>query len=135
MQPVKDIETDVDVHGTRLIIQKKKDEDMTAGGIMLTGSALVLAWSIARVRKVALRQVAGDVAPRPKRGKRAPKPSAAAGKADGEETVGRVRRVWGSPIIWKEFKSPLLGRRKIRAILGIIAVLAIVGESRGISWL
>ena len=35
MQKVKDIATDVDLHGTRVIIEKKADEDRTAGGLYL----------------------------------------------------------------------------------------------------
>jgi len=68
-------------------------------GIMLIGSALMLAWSIIKVRKTALEQIAGDIRQIRKR--------------VGKESVERqkytlpLRRVKGPAVLWKEVRLPL----------------------------
>ena len=89
--------------------------------IMLGISALVLALCVARVRKVALRQAVGeaDVFAKPRR---TGKPKAA--QAASPNARAKIRRVAGSPVIWKELKAPLFSGRRLWRVIGIVAVIA-----------
>ncbi len=106
----------------------------TAGGIgfevfshcsvMLAASAAVLFACIALVRKVALAQAAGDAGVfrrlwqvKPKR-----KVKIAAGTRSG----GRIRRVAGPPVMWKELISRRSGREKIFVMTIIGTELAMI---------
>ena len=88
-------------------------------GVMSGLSALLLLLATMVVRKVALRQATGQTGLWSVRGRRAPPAHRAAG--DG------LRRVVGPPILWKERRLPLLGRRRVFAVLGILLVLGILG--------
>ena len=91
-------------------------------GIMLAASALLLFISVIIVRKVALSQATGqlDGSAGKRRSRRAAK-----GAGAGQQTfAGAIRRVVGPPIIWKELRSPIFRRHKIRtcifAFIGLI---------------
>ncbi|TFG50020.1 MAG: hypothetical protein E4H40_01970, partial [Candidatus Brocadiia bacterium] len=87
--------------------------------IMLALSSLVLAVSITMVRKVALLQATGQLdTPRKRRFLKTSK-----GKTPEEDTV-RIRRVRGPVVLWKELRSPVLGRRKILTF--IILLLGLI---------
>ena len=92
--------------------------------VMLGSSAAVLMLSMVLVRRAGLRQAVGG------------------GQAEGamvrlwgrltrrraRPADGRIRRVVGWPIVWKEFRIPLLGKRKYMGVagaLGAVLVLAI----------
>ncbi|KPK78089.1 MAG: hypothetical protein AMJ79_01035 [Phycisphaerae bacterium SM23_30] len=92
-------------------------------GIMLVFSALLLGWSVVRVRKVALRQACGEVGGTSARPVKARKTQADGG-AELIEHAGTIRRVRGCPIIWKELRCPLLGRRRIGTVISIVLALA-----------
>jgi len=82
-------------------------------GIMLAASALLLFVSMIIVRKVALRQVTGQLDG--SGGKRRSRRTSSKGiPADQPDLTGAFRRVIGPPILWKELRSPLFGRHKIR---------------------
>ncbi|MCK4624610.1 MAG: ABC transporter permease subunit, partial [Phycisphaerae bacterium] len=92
--------------------------------IMLGGSALVLAACVRIVRKVALRQATGAAGVFTTRKQRRLQKNQA-GRAGAEEpSGGRIRRVVGSPIIWKELKTPLLSGGKMAAIIAILFTIA-----------
>ncbi|MFC1634543.1 ABC transporter permease subunit [Planctomycetota bacterium] len=80
-------------------------------GVMLAISGLVLLVSVIRVRKVALRQATGQLGT--SRRKRW------FGKKNNETSIHRrdvvaaIRRIKGPPVLWKELRFPLLGKRKI----------------------
>ena len=76
-------------------------------GITLAASALILALSVKMVRRAALRQATGQLDASPRASRRRGHTARAAGG------TARVRRVNGSPIIWKELRSPLLRRHKV----------------------
>jgi ABC-type transport system involved in multi-copper enzyme maturation permease subunit len=80
--------------------------------IMLAATAGLLAWSMARVRRTALRQLFGDTGRR------------AGGAKDGRAAA--VRRVRGSPVIWKEARVRIF-RNRWRGLLGSGLVLAFLG--------
>ncbi len=90
-------------------------------GIMLGGSALVLGASVIRVRRVALRQAVGEqgLAVR-KRSTAKCVESATSAKRPGPNPIARVA---GPPGIWKELRSPLLGRRRTLTLAGILVGL------------
>ena len=90
-------------------------------GIMLAASAALLAWSVARVRLAALKQIAGGAA--------AAQPSK---KTSAEPALSRpIESVHGCPIRWKEFRSPLLGRYRwlvlSMSLLLLIPLLIVYG--------
>jgi ABC-type transport system involved in multi-copper enzyme maturation permease subunit len=95
-------------------------------GIMLAASALLLFVSVIIVRKVALRQATGqlDSSSGKRRSRRASKGESANQKA----FTGAIRRVVGPPIIWKELRSPIFRRHKIRTfILASIGLILLSG--------
>jgi ABC-type transport system involved in multi-copper enzyme maturation permease subunit len=88
-------------------------------GIILAGSAALLFVCVVRVRKIALRQAVGQLAApsrKPRRGR-----NSSSSPATRSVSAARTRRVKGPPIIWKELRFPLLGRRKV-ASLAMIAI-------------
>ncbi len=91
--------------------------------IMLAGSAIVLAISVARVRKVALGQAVGEEPPFARRRRRRPELAAAAPKSGHAPAARGVREVRGSPVLWKELRTPLF-RTRARNVVGAVIVLA-----------
>lgn len=93
-------------------------------GIMLVASAVVLSLSVSMVRKVALRQATGqlDVSSRKSRSHK----NAARGSVNQQDFTTAPRRVTGPPVIWKELRFPLLGRRKIATFIGIFISLSML---------
>ena len=91
-------------------------------GVMLILSVLLLGWSVIRVRRVALRQAAGAtdgwVKPKPTI---FPRPEYRA-----VASTRPVKRVTGSPIIWKEFRIPLLSRDSRKSVAVLVAALTVL---------
>jgi len=90
-------------------------------GIILAASAVVLSISVIKVRKVALRQATGQLGILTRRRRKGKKASAAAAGRD--DPAATVRTVAGPPIIWKELRFPLLGRRKVASLVIITICL------------
>jgi ABC-type transport system involved in multi-copper enzyme maturation permease subunit len=88
-------------------------------GIILAASVLILSLSIKMVRRAALRQATGqlDASPRARRRR---------GRSVRLGRAARLRRINGSPIIWKELRAPLMRRHKIAALLSISAALILL---------
>ena len=84
---------------------------------MLAGSVLMLSVSVIMVRKVAIRQATGQLGTSSRR--RSNRKAASA-------SAGRPRRVKGPPVLWKELRSPVLGRRKIITFAVIIGCLILL---------
>jgi len=103
-------------------------------GVMLAASGLVLSSAIKKVRKVALRQATGEAgtfvsrkqlkAQKRTHAKAAPASPAAVPAPPPEARPGTIRRVKGSPLIWKELRAqaPRASRRTT-----LIAVAFAVG--------
>jgi len=89
--------------------------------ILLAGVALILLFCVLMVRRVALRQAVGQVgsARRKRRRKNHRLESAAE-----YQPTSRIRRVYGSPTIWKELRAPLFRRHKVASI--IIASITLI---------
>ena len=80
--------------------------------VMLGASAAVLGVCTAVVRKVGLRQATGEAGLFVRRRRR--RPAAAVGA---EPATGRIRRVRGSPIVWRELRTPIF-RSRTKGIIG-----------------
>ncbi len=99
--------------------------------LMLVVSGMLIAWSVRVVRKVALRQATGqlDLLPKRRAGKKQKKKSAqTSGKSTQQYRAGVIRRVNGSPVLWKELRAPTIrgvdGRNSIIGlVITIIALL------------
>ncbi len=87
--------------------------------IMLGATAGLLALSMKMVRKVALSQAIGQLSTTKRNKRKALRQT----DSDADSYIGRIRRIKGSPIIWKERQSKLFGRHKFAGI--IITLLAI----------
>ncbi|MBN2211441.1 MAG: ABC transporter permease subunit [Sedimentisphaerales bacterium] len=81
---------------------------LTHCGIMLGVTALLLLVTTLRVRKAALRQMAGEPA-RSLLGRRKGRPTIDSEHAD----ESRIRRLKGKPIVWKELREPLVRVRSL----------------------
>jgi hypothetical protein len=91
--------------------------------LLLLGTLVLLAVAVARVRIVARRQITGALSSTTKRSSRR-------GVAVAAGTGTRIR---GCPVLWKELRPPLLGRRRWVTLLGTLAVLAILGLVYGVA--
>ncbi len=90
-------------------------------GIILAASAVLLFICVLRVRKVALRQATGQLGAPSRR--RRPRKESSIASARREASAARTRRVKGPPIVWKELRLPILGRRKVTALIVIALCL------------
>lgn len=90
-------------------------------GIMLVGSIFVLIVSIIMVRRVALRQAIGE---RQLFRRRSASESVEPAQSKGMHEPGRIRRVTGSAVTWKEMRLPLLGRRKTLMLIAVLVGLS-----------
>ncbi len=88
--------------------------------VMLSAAGVLLLLATIRVRKVALRQIAGSTAVAgPKKEKKQVK-------------ARRERRPWvmlamgNWPVLWKDLRTPVFGRSRIRKIIATLLVLAVL---------
>jgi len=93
--------------------------------VMIVLSAGVLALCVKLVRKVALRKAMGG---RPVPPPAAPPPVLPVAQAGGTQKVtseiyGPVRSVGGSPLLWKELRTPLLRNRTLRIVAIVLALV------------
>ncbi|MHC4148323.1 MAG: ABC transporter permease subunit [Planctomycetota bacterium] len=92
-------------------------------GIILAASAVLLSVAVNKVRVVALRQATGQLDTFRRRGRKRNKSSPEG--AISEEPTGRIRRVNGSPAIWRELRTPMLRGRKVTTFI-VVSVALIV---------
>jgi len=97
-------------------------------GLMLGVSALLLLLSVSTVRKVALRQATGQLGT--SRSKHRPGPALPAESQP--PSFAAPRRVSGSPVAWKELRTPLVGRRKVAFAVCLTVGLALLLLSYGL---
>jgi ABC-type transport system involved in multi-copper enzyme maturation permease subunit len=88
---------------------------LLASGVVLAGCTLV-------VRRVASRQAAGEAGLFPKR--RFWRAARSLVQSKGRAAAGRIRRVRGLPMVWKELRSA--GNRRKLTIVGIAALLLLL---------
>jgi len=92
--------------------------------LLLAASAFILFLSVCVVRKVALRQATGQ----PSRSSSKPRSNknSASASLEGSDFAVAHRRVIGPPVIWKELRAPMLGRRKLPVLIAIGVALIIL---------
>ena len=96
--------------------------------LMLGASALLIAMSVKVVRKVALRQAVGQIESVTNR-TRARKSKKFSRRGAGQpELPGVIRRVAGSPVLWREIRAPMIqGAEGRNSIIGLsIAIIALL---------
>jgi ABC-type transport system involved in multi-copper enzyme maturation permease subunit len=94
-------------------------------GVMLAISALILFVAMVRVRKVALRQVTGQLGLAGRRRWFVKKKNE--NSINPQEKVAAIRRITGPPVLWKELRLPILGRRKIATcIIGVLCLVMLL---------
>ncbi|MFH1717148.1 MAG: ABC transporter permease subunit [Planctomycetota bacterium] len=93
-------------------------------GIILAASGVILLLAMIKVRKVALRQATGQLGVSTSRWRWRRKTAHAS--AGGLDLNGKTRTIVGPPVIWKELRHPMLGRRKIAVLLAILACLGLL---------
>jgi ABC-type transport system involved in multi-copper enzyme maturation permease subunit len=96
--------------------------------LMLGASALLIAMSVKVVRKVALRQAVGQIesASNQTRAKKSKKSSRRHEKQP--EQQGVIRRVAGTPVLWRELRAPMIqGAEGRNSIIGMaVAIIALL---------
>jgi ABC-2 type transport system permease protein len=96
--------------------------------LMLGASALLIAMSVKIVRKVALRQATGQIESGLNR-MRARKSSESSRRHKIKpELTGLIRRVTGSPVLWREIRAPMIqGAEGRNSIIGLtVAIIALI---------
>jgi ABC-type transport system involved in multi-copper enzyme maturation permease subunit len=89
----------------------------THSAIMLGASAVLLLLSTVLVRKAALRQATGQSGLWSSSG------------ASRKSSSPVIRRVVGSPVLWKERTTPILGRHKLGMIIAALGALGLLGTT------
>lgn len=90
--------------------------------IMLGSSAVVLLLAMVFVRRAALRQAVGGTVDSRRR------------RADGASQSAAIRRVVGPPVLWKERRIPLLGRRRLAPAITVVVSLGLLVLTYGLCW-
>ncbi len=91
-------------------------------GLMLGATLLLIIWSTIRVRRAALQQIAGRPKARPRH------------KLEGRQNASIVpsektpllRTVKGWPVLWKDLRSPVLGRKRWKKWVGGIGMALLI---------
>ena len=92
-------------------------------GIILAASAALLFVCVVRVRKVGQRQATGQLgSSRRRRSRKNPSQT----MADEQDLAVEPRRIVGPPVLWREWKSPLLGRRRFITVITTVSICLIV---------
>ncbi|MGD8500040.1 MAG: hypothetical protein PVJ86_05305 [Phycisphaerales bacterium] len=96
--------------------------------LMLAASALLIIRSVTVVRKVALRQATGQLELVPKHWRSQKLKKSSLESSEPQELPGLVRRVKGTPVLWKELRAPMIrGADGTNSIIGlVIAILALL---------
>ena len=93
-------------------------------GIILTASAALLSVCVIRVRKVGVRLAAGQLSPSSRK-RRSGKKSSTASRVE-QDIAAQYRRITGPPVLWREWKSTLLGRRRFKLVIITASVCLIL---------
>ncbi|MHC4229604.1 MAG: ABC transporter permease, partial [Planctomycetota bacterium] len=93
-------------------------------GIILAASVVVLSVSVIGVRKVALGQASGQLGVSFR--KRRSGKNAMQVPAGRQDFTAATRRVLGPPVLWKELRFPVLGRRRIATRVAVFVSVALL---------
>jgi ABC-type transport system involved in multi-copper enzyme maturation permease subunit len=92
--------------------------------LMLTASALLTVRSVAVVRRVALRQATGQLEFVPRRWRSQKPKKSSLQSSEPQELPGIVRRVKGTPVLWRELRAPMIqGVDGTNSIIGLAAAI------------
>ena len=96
--------------------------------LMLSTSALLIAMSVKVVRKVALRQAVGQIESFPNRTRAKKSKKSSRRHAKQPKLQGVIRRVTGSPVLWRELRAPMIqGAEGRNSIIGLaVAIIALL---------
>jgi ABC-2 type transport system permease protein len=96
--------------------------------LMLGVSALLIAMSVKIVRKVALRQATGQIESGLNRMRAKKLKKSSRRQAEQVEPAGIIRRVTGSPVLWREIRAPMIqGAEGRNSIIGLtITIIALL---------
>jgi len=82
--------------------------------ILLAAAAVILLFCVLLVRKVALRQAVGQTSSSARKRRRKKHQLES---AQSDQPTGSIRRIYGSPTIWKELRTPMFRRHKVASIV------------------
>ncbi|MFC1792537.1 ABC transporter permease [Planctomycetota bacterium] len=96
--------------------------------LMLGASALLIAMSVKIVRKVALRQAVGQIESVTNRTRVKKSKKSSRRSIKQPELQGVIRRISGSPVLWRELRAPMIqGAEGRNSIIGLaIAIIALL---------
>ena len=96
--------------------------------LMLGASALLIAMSVKIVRKVALRQATGQIESGLNRMRAKKLKKSSHRQAQQAEPAGVIRRVTGTPVLWREIRAPMIqGAEGRNSIIGLaITIIALL---------
>ena len=96
--------------------------------LMLGASALLIAMSVKIVRKVALRQATGQIESGLNRMRAKKLKKSSHRQAQQAEPAGIIRRVTGTPVLWREIRAPMIqGAEGRNSIIGLaITIIALL---------
>ncbi len=92
-------------------------------GIMLGASVFLLAWSMRIVRRVALRQATGQLDPTTKHNNTQKQKKLSLKMTIPQGQSGLIRPVKGSPVVWKELRTPIIQGGKKKSIIGLVITI------------
>jgi len=96
--------------------------------LMLGASALLIAMSVKVVRKVALRQAVGQIDSVSNRMRAKKSKKSSRRHAEQQDLPSVIRRVTGSPVLWRELRAPMIqGAEGRNSIIGLaVAIIALL---------
>jgi len=96
--------------------------------LMLGASALLIAMSVKIVRKVALRQAVGQIDSVSNRMRAKKSKKSSHRHAEQQDLPSVIRRVTGSPVLWRELRAPMIqGAEGRNSIIGLaVAIIALL---------
>jgi len=100
-------------------------------GLMLTASLGLLLLSMRSVRKAALMGIAGQLPSDWRQRLRAKKMGVLTNDSGNRKSKNQIRRISGSPIMWKESKLPLIKGNKATAGFGLVLLIIVLVSSYG----
>ena len=95
--------------------------------VMLALSMMLMSVCAGMVRRVALRQAAGQVEYNPRRSRRRRAAGRFWRKGRRAETAGLIRPVKGSPVLWKDVRAPFIrGAEGRNSLIGLVITIAVM---------
>jgi ABC-2 type transport system permease protein len=94
--------------------------------VLLLASILILSAAVRVVRRVALRSITQSTGDSSKRSKAPAARTSVSQNEPSPEISGIIRPVSGSPVVWRELRSPLIRGGRKKGLVGLVITLVIV---------